>query len=65
VNVRDAFHDVLRAHGISTIFGSPGSNELPLLSHLPSDFRYIHALQEGAAIGWRMVTRRLLDSRRW
>lgn len=51
VNVRDAFYEVLRAHGISTIFGNPGSNELPLLSNLPADFRYIHALQEGAAIG--------------
>lgn len=51
MNVRDAFYDVLRAHGITTIFGNPGSNELPLLSDFPGDFRYIHALQEGAAIG--------------
>ena len=35
---------------ITTIFGNPGSNELPLLSDFPGDFRYIHALQEGAAI---------------
>lgn len=51
MNVRDAFYEVLRAHGIRTIFGNPGSNELPLLSNLPADFQYIHALQEGAAIG--------------
>ncbi|MBN9113576.1 MAG: benzoylformate decarboxylase [Pseudonocardia sp.] len=51
VNIRDAFYEVLRSYGISTIFGNPGSNELPLLSDLPADFRYIHALQEGAAIG--------------
>ena len=51
MNVRDAFYEVLRAHGIKTIFGNPGSNELPLLSDFPGDFRYIHALQEGAAIG--------------
>jgi benzoylformate decarboxylase len=51
MNVRDAFYDVLRAHGITTIFGNPGSNELPMLSDLPDDFRYILALQEGAAIG--------------
>ena len=37
--------------GFHTIFGNPGSNELPLLSDLPTDFRYIHALHEGAAIG--------------
>lgn len=51
MNVRDAFYEVLRAHGITTIFGNPGSNELPLLRNFPSDFRYILALQEGAAIG--------------
>ena len=51
MNVRDAFYEILRAHGITTIFGNPGSNELPLLSGLPDDFRYVLALQEGAAIG--------------
>jgi benzoylformate decarboxylase len=51
MNVRDAFYEVLRTHGITTIFGNPGSNELPLLSDFPDDFRYILALQEGAAIG--------------
>jgi benzoylformate decarboxylase len=51
MNVRDAFYEVLRAHGITTIFGNPGSNELPMLSDMPDDFRYILALQEGAAIG--------------
>ena len=51
MNVRDAFYDVLRAHGITTVFGNPGSNELPLLQDFPDDFRYILALQEGAAIG--------------
>ena len=51
MNVRDAFYEVLRTHGITTIFGNPGSNELPMLSDLPADFRYILALQEGAAIG--------------
>jgi hypothetical protein len=24
MNVRDAFYEVLRAHGINTIFGNPG-----------------------------------------
>jgi thiamine pyrophosphate-dependent acetolactate synthase large subunit-like protein len=46
MNVRDAFYGVLRAHGITTIFGNPGSNELPMLSDLPKDFRYILALKE-------------------
>jgi thiamine pyrophosphate-dependent acetolactate synthase large subunit-like protein len=51
MNVRDAFYEVLRRQGITTIFGNPGSNELPMLSDLPDDFRYILALQEGAVIG--------------
>jgi benzoylformate decarboxylase len=51
MNVRDAFYEVFRTHGITAIFGNPGSNELPMLSDLPDDFRYILALQEGAAIG--------------
>jgi benzoylformate decarboxylase len=51
MNVRDAFYEILRTHGITTIFGNPGSNELPLLQDFPKDFRYILALQEGAAIG--------------
>src|SRR6201994_5000120 len=51
MKVRDAFYEILRVHGITTIFGNPGSNELPLLRDFPRDFRYILALQEGAAIG--------------
>ncbi len=38
MNVRDAFHEVLRSQGITTIFGNPGSNELPLLRDFPDDF---------------------------
>ena len=51
MNIRDAFYELLRGHGITTIFGNPGSNELPLLRDFPDDFRYILALHEGAAIG--------------
>jgi benzoylformate decarboxylase len=62
MNVRDAFYEVLRAHGINTIFGNPGFTELPLLQDFPDDFQYILALQEGAAIamadGFAQVTGR-------
>jgi len=65
MNVRDAFYVILRAHGITTIFGNPGSNELPMLSDQPDDFRYILALQEGAAIemadGYAQATGRLIS----
>jgi benzoylformate decarboxylase len=65
MNVRDAFYEVLRTHGITTIFGNPGSNELPLLRDFPNDFRYVLALQEGAAMGWRTASRKLPADRRW
>lgn len=48
--VADAFYQVLRSHGVRTIFGNPGSNELPMLKHLPGDIEYVLALQEGAAV---------------
>ena len=35
---------------MTTIFGNPGSNELPFINQLPSDFRYILALHEGAGL---------------
>jgi benzoylformate decarboxylase len=35
---------------MTTIFGNPGSNELPFLDRLPADFRYILALHEGAGL---------------
>jgi len=48
--VHDATFEVLRSFGMTTIFGNPGSNELPFLSQLPGDFRYVLALQEGAGL---------------
>jgi benzoylformate decarboxylase len=50
-NVRDQTYAVLRGHGITTVFGNPGSNELPFLADFPPDFRYILALHEGVAVG--------------
>lgn len=50
-NVHDLTYDLLRRHGITTIFGNPGSNELPFLKDFPADFRYFLALHEGVAMG--------------
>src|SRR3954470_23660415 len=36
---------------MTTIFGNPGSTELPMLRDFPEDFRYILALQEAVAVG--------------
>ena len=50
-SVRDVRYDLLRRHGVTTVFGNPGSNELPFLKDFPRDFRYFLALHEGVAVG--------------
>src|SRR5256886_8089157 len=49
--VREAVTDLLRARGMTTIFGNPGSTELPMLAEFPEDFRYLLGLQEAVAVG--------------
>jgi benzoylformate decarboxylase len=49
--VRSAVHSVLERHGLTTIFGNPGSNELPFLAELPDAFDYVLGLHEGAVVG--------------
>lgn len=49
--VREATYELLRRFGIGTIFGNPGSTELPFLKDFPDDFRYILGLQEATALG--------------
>jgi benzoylformate decarboxylase len=49
--VRDATYDLLRAHGLTTMFGNPGSTELPMLADFPDDFRYVLGLQEAVVVG--------------
>jgi benzoylformate decarboxylase len=41
VTVREAFFEVARRLNLTTIFGNPGSTELPFLEEFPNDFRYI------------------------
>jgi benzoylformate decarboxylase len=50
-SVRDVSYDLLREHGLTTVFGNPGSTELPFLSAFPDDFRYVLGLQEAVAVG--------------
>src|SRR5258708_9960376 len=50
-SVHDLTYDLLRGHGVTTIFGNPGSNELPFLKDFPADFRYFLGLHEGVAMG--------------
>ncbi|MEU6267635.1 benzoylformate decarboxylase [Saccharopolyspora shandongensis] len=49
-DVRQATYDLLRSHDLTTIFGNPGSNELPFLAGMPADFRYVLGLHEGAVL---------------
>jgi benzoylformate decarboxylase len=50
-NVREATYDLLRTRGMTTMFGNPGSTELPMLKDFPDDFRYVLGLQEAVAVG--------------
>jgi benzoylformate decarboxylase len=49
--VREATFELFRAHGMTTIFGNPGSTELPMLADFPEDFRYVLGLQELVVVG--------------
>ncbi|MEV1142868.1 benzoylformate decarboxylase [Micromonospora sp. NPDC049799] len=60
--VRDTTYDLLRALGMTTVFGNPGSTEEPFLAAFPEDFHYVHALHEASAVamadGYAQVTGR-------
>lgn len=43
--------DVFRSHGLTTIFGNPGSNELPFLAGLNEDFDFVLGLHEQVVVG--------------
>src|SRR5438874_12271268 len=51
VTVREAVFGLLRDVGLTTIFGNPGSTELPMFRDFPADFRYVLGLQEMVAVG--------------
>ncbi len=59
--VRQAVLNILEATGMTTIFGNPGSTELPMFRDFPEHFRYILGLQEsvvmGMADGYAQATR--------
>jgi benzoylformate decarboxylase len=49
--VREATFDLFREQGMTTMFGNPGSTELPMLADFPADFRYVLGLQEAVVVG--------------
>ena len=51
LTVREAVFDLLRGFGMTTIFGNPGSTELPMFKDFPEDFQYVLGLQESVVLG--------------
>jgi benzoylformate decarboxylase len=62
MTVRDVTFDLLRAYGLTTVFGNVGSTEETFLKNFPSDFRYVLGLQEASVVamadGFAQATRR-------
>jgi benzoylformate decarboxylase len=50
-SVREATYDLFRERGMTTMFGNPGSTELPMLAGFPDDFTYVLGLQEAVVVG--------------
>src|SRR5579864_355779 len=50
MKVRDAVFALLREFGLTTVFGNPGSTELPMFRDFPADFRYVLGLQESVVV---------------
>src|SRR5690606_23594367 len=48
--IREATFELLRRHGMTTVFGNPGSNELLFLKDFPEDFDYVLGLHEGVVV---------------
>jgi benzoylformate decarboxylase len=48
----DAFLEILRSEGVTTVFGNPGTTELPLIDALSEagDLEYVLGLQEGSVV---------------
>src|SRR5215210_3692228 len=50
MDVREASFELLRRRKMTTVFGNPGSTELPMLRDFPGDFRYVLGLQEAVVV---------------
>lgn len=60
LTVLDATRQVMRQLGMTTVFGNPGSTEIPFLRDWPEDFDYVVGLQEASVLsmadGYAQVT---------
>ena len=50
LTVREAVYSLLREFGLTTVFGNPGSTELPMFRDFPPGFRYVLGLQESVVV---------------
>ncbi len=61
MTVQESVLQFLREHGMTTVFGNPGSTELPMFRTWPDEFRYVLGLQEACVVsmadGYAQVTR--------
>jgi benzoylformate decarboxylase len=48
--VLDASRELLRELGLTTVFGNPGTTEVPFLTDWPDDFYYVLGLQESTVV---------------
>ncbi len=48
--VLDTTRELLRELGLTTVFGNPGTTEVPFLTDWPDDFDYVLGLQESAVV---------------
>jgi benzoylformate decarboxylase len=48
--VHEVTYDLLRALGLTTVFGNPGSTEQTFLKNFPDDFTYVLGLQEASVL---------------
>jgi benzoylformate decarboxylase len=62
MKVSDSVFGLFRSAGMTTVFGNPGSTEIPMLDALPTDFRYVLGLQESIVVamadGYAQASRR-------
>ena len=50
MTVRGAVYALLREFQLTTVFGNPGSTELPMFRDFPADFRYVLGLHESVVV---------------
>ena len=48
--IREETYRLMRALGLTTVFGNPGSTEEPFLQDFPTDFQYVLGLQEASVM---------------